>query len=34
MEHHTKIIDCTIRDGGLVNNWILVSNLYKTYIMA
>lgn len=21
MEHHSKIIDCTIRDGGLVNNW-------------
>ena len=21
MEHHTKILDCTIRDGGLVNNW-------------
>nr|WP_309101170.1 aldolase catalytic domain-containing protein [Fredinandcohnia onubensis] len=21
MEHRNKIIDCTIRDGGLVNNW-------------
>lgn len=21
MEHRSKIIDCTIRDGGLVNNW-------------
>ncbi|MCM3537350.1 aldolase catalytic domain-containing protein [Priestia endophytica] len=21
MEHNSKIIDCTIRDGGLVNNW-------------
>jgi 4-hydroxy 2-oxovalerate aldolase len=21
MEHHCKILDCTIRDGGLVNNW-------------
>jgi 4-hydroxy 2-oxovalerate aldolase len=21
MEHQSKIIDCTIRDGGLVNNW-------------
>ncbi|RFU64646.1 nucleoid-structuring protein H-NS [Peribacillus saganii] len=21
MEHHSKILDCTIRDGGLVNNW-------------
>lgn len=21
MEHNTKILDCTIRDGGLVNNW-------------
>lgn len=21
MEHRTKILDCTIRDGGLVNNW-------------
>jgi 4-hydroxy 2-oxovalerate aldolase len=21
MEHSSKIIDCTIRDGGLVNNW-------------
>lgn len=20
-EKHTHIIDCTIRDGGLVNNW-------------
>ncbi len=21
MEHRSKILDCTIRDGGLVNNW-------------
>ena len=21
MEHRNKILDCTIRDGGLVNNW-------------
>jgi 4-hydroxy 2-oxovalerate aldolase len=21
MGHHSKILDCTIRDGGLVNNW-------------
>jgi 4-hydroxy 2-oxovalerate aldolase len=21
MEYNNKIIDCTIRDGGLVNNW-------------
>lgn len=21
MEHRVKILDCTIRDGGLVNNW-------------
>ena len=21
MEHHSKILDCTIRDGGLVNIW-------------
>lgn len=21
MAHHSKILDCTIRDGGLINNW-------------
>ena len=21
MGHNSKIIDCTIRDGGLINNW-------------
>ena len=34
MEHRTKILDCTIRDGGLVTIGISVSNLFKTYIMA
>ncbi|WP_458413380.1 aldolase catalytic domain-containing protein [Schinkia sp. CFF1] len=38
MEHHNKILDCTIRDGGLVNNWDFsvefVQDLYNSLSAA
>ncbi|MBM4761738.1 aldolase catalytic domain-containing protein [Bacillus sp. B15-48] len=38
MEHRSKILDCTIRDGGLVNNWDFsvefVQDLYNSLSAA